>query len=206
MSYFYQLNSTGTSIPIRHISLRSLLPNTEQFMTYEGSTTHPGCWESTVWIILNKPIYITKQEVSQQPLSLYLKPVISYFLSFQLYVLRRLMQGNEQTPKAPLGNNARPLQPLHHRTVRTNIDFMNTNKVRDPPAAPISNDRPEGGFNHPLRNTHSAITSLPQNQNCPSMYKDMFYRANKWTADLTMRTSGRERGITDLETVFHTIH
>lgn len=33
-------------------------------MTYEGSTTHPGCWESTVWIILNKPIYITKQEVS----------------------------------------------------------------------------------------------------------------------------------------------
>lgn len=72
-------------------------------MTYEGSTTHPGCWESTVWIILNKPIYITKQE---------------------LYALRRLMQGNEQTPKAPLGNNARPLQPLHHRTVRTNIDFQ----------------------------------------------------------------------------------
>lgn len=37
-------------------------------MTYEGSTTHPGCWESTVWIILNKPIYITKQEVGQSKL------------------------------------------------------------------------------------------------------------------------------------------
>lgn len=36
------------------------------------------------------------------------------------------MQGSEQTPKAPLGNNARPLQPLHHRTVRTNIDFQNS--------------------------------------------------------------------------------
>lgn len=36
------------------------------------------------------------------------------------------MQGSEQTPKAPLGNNARPLQLLHHRTIRTNIDF---NKV-----------------------------------------------------------------------------
>lgn len=95
--------AAGASTPIRHISLRSLLPNTDAFMTYEGSTTHPGCWESTVWIILNKPIYITKQE---------------------LYALRRLMQGNEQTPKAPLGNNARPLQPLHHRTVRTNIDFQ----------------------------------------------------------------------------------
>lgn len=35
------------------------------------------------------------------------------------------MQGSEQAPKAPLGNNARPLQPLHHRTVRTNIDFHN---------------------------------------------------------------------------------
>lgn len=56
----------GSSTPIRHISLRSLLPNTDSFMTYEGSTTHPGCWESTVWIILNKPIYITKQEVSNE--------------------------------------------------------------------------------------------------------------------------------------------
>lgn len=35
------------------------------------------------------------------------------------------MQGTEETPKAPLGYNARPLQPLHHRTVRTNIDFQN---------------------------------------------------------------------------------
>jgi len=54
---------TGSSTQIRHLALRSLLPNTDQYMTYEGSTTHPGCWESTVWIILNKPIYITKQEV-----------------------------------------------------------------------------------------------------------------------------------------------
>lgn len=39
------------------------------------------------------------------------------------------MQGSEQTPKAPLGNNARPVQNLHHRTVRTNIDFKQS-KVR----------------------------------------------------------------------------
>jgi hypothetical protein len=37
------------------------------------------------------------------------------------------MQGSELTPKAPLGNNFRPIQPLHHRTIRTNIDFA---KVR----------------------------------------------------------------------------
>ena len=41
-----------------------------------------------------------------------------------MYSLRKLMQGSEKIPKAPLGNNARPLQPLHHRTVRTNIDFQ----------------------------------------------------------------------------------
>ena len=34
-------------------------------MTYDGSTTHPGCWETTSWIIYNKPIYITRQEVQK---------------------------------------------------------------------------------------------------------------------------------------------
>lgn len=42
---------------------------------------------------------------------------------FQLHALRRLMQGDGKHPKAPLGNNYRPPQPLHHRPLRTNIDF-----------------------------------------------------------------------------------
>lgn len=40
-----------------------------------------------------------------------------------MLALRRLMQGDAKHPKAPLGNNFRPPQPLHHRPVRTNIDF-----------------------------------------------------------------------------------
>ncbi|PSN50604.1 hypothetical protein C0J52_22189 [Blattella germanica] len=120
--------------PIRHLSLRSLLPDTQHYMTYEGSTTHPGCWETTVWIILNKPIYITKQEVGKC-VGFYGTSNL-FILMFQLYALRKLMQGSEQTPKAPLGNNARPLQPLHHRTVRTNIDFKKE-EVRIATAAPI---------------------------------------------------------------------
>lgn len=52
--------------------------------------------------------------------------LIFFFVYLQLYQLRRLMQGSENTPKAPLGNNARPVQNLHHRTVRTNIDFKKT--------------------------------------------------------------------------------
>lgn len=37
------------------------------------------------------------------------------------------MQGPVSTPKAPLGNNSRPLQDLHYRTIRTNIDFRKVN-------------------------------------------------------------------------------
>ncbi|KAJ9592793.1 hypothetical protein L9F63_015532, partial [Diploptera punctata] len=40
-----------------------------------------------------------------------------------LHALRKLMQGDSKNAKAPLGNNFRPPQPLHHRPVRTNIDF-----------------------------------------------------------------------------------
>ncbi|XP_012169084.1 carbonic anhydrase-related protein 10 isoform X2 [Bombus affinis] len=101
-SVFNKVKYRGDFAPVRHLSLKSLLPNTNDYMTYEGSTTHPGCWETAVWLILNKPIYVTARE---------------------LYALRQLMQGPSTTPKAPLGNNSRPLQDLHYRTIRTNIDF-----------------------------------------------------------------------------------
>ncbi|KAK6619518.1 hypothetical protein RUM43_012275 [Polyplax serrata] len=39
------------------------------------------------------------------------------------------MQGDAKHPKAPLGNNFRPPQPLHHRPVRTNIDFNSSKQV-----------------------------------------------------------------------------
>ena len=82
--------------------LSSLLPSTEDYMTYEGSTTHPGCWESVTWVLMNKPIYITRRDLTR---------------------LRTLMQGDALTPKAPLARNVRPMQELHGRSVRTNILF-----------------------------------------------------------------------------------
>lgn len=51
---------------------------------------------------------------------------MTVFLFAQLYALRRLVQGDAETPKGTLGNNVRALQPQHHRTVRTNIDFTNS--------------------------------------------------------------------------------
>ncbi|GFQ75263.1 carbonic anhydrase-related protein 10 [Trichonephila clavata] len=79
------------------------MPDTHFYMTYEGSTTMPGCYETVTWIVMNKPIYITKQ---------------------QLFALRRLMQGDEKNPKAPLADNFRPILELNQRSIRTNIDFQ----------------------------------------------------------------------------------
>ncbi|KAL7641988.1 UNVERIFIED_CONTAM: hypothetical protein RMT77_007862 [Armadillidium vulgare] len=106
-SGFGKVTYRGDKWPVRHLSLQGLLPKTQHFMTYDGSTTHPGCWETTTWVIMNKPVYITKQE---------------------FHGLRQLMQGDRDLPKAKMANNFRPVRALHHRTVRTNIDFSNSDK------------------------------------------------------------------------------
>jgi carbonic anhydrase len=36
----------GNEAPIKRISIRNLLPETEHYMTYEGSTTSPACYET----------------------------------------------------------------------------------------------------------------------------------------------------------------
>ncbi|KAK2712749.1 hypothetical protein QYM36_011444 [Artemia franciscana] len=96
-----QIPYAGMSADVS-VSLRGLLPSTDHFVTYEGSTTHPGCWETVTWIVFNRPIYITKQELSS---------------------LRSLNSGNATNPKGAIAGNIRPLQRLNSRTVRTNIDF-----------------------------------------------------------------------------------
>lgn len=65
LTYFSYFSwPTGSLRTIKDISIREMLPDIKYYMTYEGSTTHPGCWETTVWIVLNKPIYITRREVN----------------------------------------------------------------------------------------------------------------------------------------------
>lgn len=55
--------TTGEEIEVKRLSVRGLLPETDYYMTYDGSTTMPACHETVTWLILNKPIYITKQQV-----------------------------------------------------------------------------------------------------------------------------------------------
>lgn len=77
-------------------------------------------------------------------------------MRFQLYALRRLMQGSEQTPKAPLGNNARPLQQLHHRTIRTNIDFNKVKLIKHS-SLPITD------FDHPTESAAKLSIDVQRN-------------------------------------------
>lgn len=60
---------SGAEMPINKLSVRGLLPDTDYYMTYDGSTTAPACFETVTWIIINKPIYITKQQVMPSPLA-----------------------------------------------------------------------------------------------------------------------------------------
>ncbi|KAK7069595.1 Carbonic anhydrase-related protein 10, partial [Halocaridina rubra] len=92
-----------SSSKTHELTISELLPSTEQYLTYDGSLTVPGCYETVTWILPNKPIYISFNQMRD---------------------LRRLKQGTSDFRRnAPVANNFRPLQSAHHRTVRTNIIF-----------------------------------------------------------------------------------
>lgn len=56
--------TTGQKTDVEAISIRSLIPDLENFLTYEGSMTVPGCFETVNWIIINKSLIISRQDVS----------------------------------------------------------------------------------------------------------------------------------------------
>ena len=54
---------TGQEVELRHLSVSAMLPQTDDYVTYEGSLSQPGCQETVTWVIFNKPIYVTSQHV-----------------------------------------------------------------------------------------------------------------------------------------------
>ncbi|CAC5370315.1 Putative carbonic anhydrase-like protein 1 [Mytilus coruscus] len=52
----------GQTTTISGIPL-DLFPNTDQYLTYHGSLTTPGCSESVTWIILNRLINVKQEHV-----------------------------------------------------------------------------------------------------------------------------------------------
>ena len=51
---------------MENVTVSQILPETQDYMTYEGSETEPGCRETVTWIIMNRPIYITHKQVCKK--------------------------------------------------------------------------------------------------------------------------------------------
>lgn len=146
----------GQSSPVHGFNLKEMMPSTSSYMTYEGSTTYPGCWETVTWIIMNKPIYLTRQ---------------------QIFELRKLKQGDKINPKAPLSQNIRPLQSMNSRTIRTNIAFSNgkTNKYMN---NDIDNDIEKANNGYGIYGQQQ----IPKDDDkeCPNFFERASYKANAY--------------------------
>ncbi|XP_025836928.1 carbonic anhydrase-related protein 10 [Agrilus planipennis] len=46
----------GEEVEVKRLSVRGLLPETDYYMTYDGSTTMPACYETATWLLLNMTI------------------------------------------------------------------------------------------------------------------------------------------------------
>ncbi|XP_022098900.1 carbonic anhydrase-related protein 10-like [Acanthaster planci] len=98
----------GDEVNVTNFNVKQLLPRTFEYLTYEGSLTIPGCFETVTWIIMNKPLRISR---------------------YQLNSLRELVRDyKDDETFRPFQNTFRPLQPLGRRAIRTNV----AKRVEDP--------------------------------------------------------------------------
>ena len=54
---------SGACTNIEGVPIEGLIPKTDHYMTYSGSLTQPGCQETVTWIIYNKPLYLSRNQV-----------------------------------------------------------------------------------------------------------------------------------------------
>lgn len=104
-SHAESVRKKGSYSPLTRLSLSHLMPTTSGFVTYDGSLTTPSCVESVHWIIVNRPVYVSSQELTR---------------------LRSLIQLHGQGE-----GNSRPTQPLNSRPLRTNIRPSIVEKTTD---------------------------------------------------------------------------
>ncbi len=99
---------------LKKFNAHGLMPNTANYVTYEGSLTFPGCFETVTWIIMNTPIYITREDVSESEL---------LEILLQLQIWNDLQQTDtKQSDPVFMSPNYRPLRALNARLLRTNIN------------------------------------------------------------------------------------
>ena len=112
------LNNTQrpSDIELHNLDIKKLMAFSPEYMTYEGSLTWPGCFESVTWIIFNE---------YQQILSTYLQTLFPNILRF-VTNRRSLVAGTSV-----------------HRNVRTNIGlrqwFRSTTPSSSSTCQPMNN-------------------------------------------------------------------
>jgi carbonic anhydrase len=55
----------GEKILDKNLNLNNLIPKDKRYITYSGSLTTPPCTEGVRWIVLKKPISISKQQLEK---------------------------------------------------------------------------------------------------------------------------------------------
>ncbi|VDL89147.1 unnamed protein product, partial [Schistocephalus solidus] len=96
------LNFSGESRRLFGLILKTLLPDTQEFMTYQGSLTFPACHESVTWILLNHAATVTEEQMKEL----------------------RTLRMSEFEHSGPIADNFRPIQSTNNRFIRTNIHSM----------------------------------------------------------------------------------
>ncbi|XP_065322712.1 carbonic anhydrase-related protein 10-like [Gordionus sp. m RMFG-2023] len=98
----HKIEYKGMNVNLEDVNLKDLMTNNEEYITYSGSLPFPTCQESVIWLLLNKPLFVS----------------VALMKSF-----RRLKRSNAGEPKISLENNFRPTTPSYNRDLRTNIKF-----------------------------------------------------------------------------------
>ncbi|XP_016518138.1 carbonic anhydrase-related protein 10-like isoform X1 [Poecilia formosa] len=97
-----RINYKHDAFLLMGLNIADLYPDTIRYITYEGSITIPPCYETSTWILINKPVYVTQM---------------------QMHSLRLLSQNEPYKIFLSMSDNTRPAQPLLQRCIRTNINF-----------------------------------------------------------------------------------
>lgn len=102
ISTISEVKLKGESRRLFGLILKTLLPDTQEFMTYQGSLTFPACHESVTWILLNHAATVTEEQMKEL----------------------RTLRMSEFEHSGPIADNFRPIQSTNNRFIRTNIHSM----------------------------------------------------------------------------------
>lgn len=107
------------------IPLMDLLPDDlDNFYSYRGPLTMPGCHESVTWVVFDTPIAISEREVNPAKLKYKSQTKEVYFVLFQLSEFRNLVYDD--------GSSIAGLMPtlLNQRMIRPRVTFGSGDGIR----------------------------------------------------------------------------